>query len=55
MLAFGIKDDTVGYIVFPVYGVSLYDLLYKKSCNSFSLKTVAMIGLQMVRNIYHII
>lgn len=50
MIAYGIEED-IGYIVFPEYGVSLDHLLSKSLSNSFSLKTVAMIGLQMVRKI----
>jgi hypothetical protein len=44
MIAYGIKDKTIGYIVLPVYGISIDELLFRRSSHSFSLKTVAMIG-----------
>lgn len=48
MLAFGSGEKT-NYIVLPIYGPSLKNILKIKAIKSFSLKTVAMIGIQLVK------
>ena len=47
MLAYGCTQAK-GYIAFPIYGQSLKELVNKRENKLFSIKTVAMIGLQII-------